>query len=110
MAAPSLSKTPTSPRNGEITSKPYLLGFGLALALTALPFGLVATHALRPTLVFVVIGATAIAQVVVHLRYFLRLDLKPSSQNKLIALCFAAVVLVILVGGALWIMIASMTA
>jgi cytochrome o ubiquinol oxidase operon protein cyoD len=34
----------------------------------------------------------------------LRLDLKPSSQNKLIALCFAAVVLFIMVGGSLWMM------
>ena len=103
-AAPRLSKMPTSPHGEEITIKPYLVGVVLALVLNAIPFGLVAAHALRPMQIFVVVGAAAIAQVVVHLRYFLHLDLKLSSQNKLIALCFAAVVLLILVGGTLWIM------
>jgi cytochrome o ubiquinol oxidase operon protein cyoD len=105
-AAPQLPAVPTSPSGGEVTIKPYLVGAVLALVLTAIPFGLIAAHALRPMEIFIVIGAAAIAQVVVHLRYFLRLDLKPSWQNNLVALCFAAVVLVILLGGALWIMFA----
>ena len=103
-AAPQLPKMPTLPHDGDVTIKPYLVGAVLALVLTAIAFGLVAARALRPIQIFVVIGAAAIAQVIVHLRYFLHLDLKPSSQNKLIALCFAAVVLLILVGGTLWIM------
>jgi cytochrome o ubiquinol oxidase operon protein cyoD len=94
---------PTSPHGWEITIKPYLAGAVLSLVLTAIPFALVAARTLRPIQAFVVIGVAAIAQVVVHLRYFLHLDLKPSSQNELIALCFAAVVLLILYGGALWI-------
>ena len=103
-APPQLSKVPTSPHGGKVTIKAYLVGAVLALVLTAIPFGLVAARTLRPVQIFVVIGLAAIAQVVVHLRYFLRLDLKPSSQNNLIALCFAAVVLLILVGGNLWMM------
>jgi len=103
-AAPQLSKMPTSPHGRDVTIKPYLVGVVLALVMTAIPFGLVAARVLRPIQIFVVVGAAAIAQVVVHLRYFLHLDLKLSSQNKLIALCFAAVVLLILVGGTLWIM------
>jgi cytochrome o ubiquinol oxidase operon protein cyoD len=96
--------SPPSPHGGEVTIKSYLVGVVLTLALTTIPFGLVAARTLRPIQILVVISVAAIAQVVVHLRYFLHLDLKPSSQNKLIALCFAAVVLFILVGGALWIM------
>ena len=103
-APPQLSKMATSPRGGEITIKPCLVGFVLALVLTAIPFGLIAVRTLRPIQIFVLVSAAAITQVVVHLRYFLQLDLKPSSQNKLIALCFAAAVLFILVGGTLWIM------
>ena len=103
-AAPQLSKMPTSPHGRDVTIKPYLVGVVLALVITGIPFGLVAARVLRPIQIFVVVGAAAIAQVVVHLRYFLHLDLKLSSQNKLIALCFAAVVLLILVGGTLWIM------
>jgi cytochrome o ubiquinol oxidase subunit IV len=94
---------PTSLHGGEVSIKSYLIGAVLALVLTAIPFGLVATRALRPIQIFVVIGVAAITQVVVHLRYFLHIDLKPSSQNKLIALCFAALVFLVLVGGTLWI-------
>ena len=72
--------------------------------LTAIPFSLVAARTLRPRQIFIVIGAAAITQSVVHLRYFLHVDLKPSSQNKVIALCFAAVVLLVLISGTLWIM------
>jgi len=94
----------TSPHGGEVTIKRYLVGGVLAFVLTAIPFGLVAARTLRPTPIFVVIGLTAVTQVLVHLRYFLHLDLKPLSQNKLIALCFAAVVLLVLLGGTLWFM------
>jgi cytochrome o ubiquinol oxidase operon protein cyoD len=85
--------------------KSYLVGVVLASMLTAIPFGLVATRTLPPTQTLVVIAIAAVAQVVVHLRYFLHLDLKSSSQDKLIALCFTAIVLFILVGGTLWIML-----
>jgi len=81
-----------------------LVGAVLGFVLTAIPFGLVAARTMRPIQIFVVISAAAITQVVIHLRYFLQLNLKPVSENKLIALCFAAVVLLILVGGSLWIL------
>lgn len=103
-AAPPSSERPTLPDRKDATIKSHLVGFVLALVLTATPFGLVAARALPPIQTFVVIVVTAIAQVVVHLRYFLHVDLKPSSQNKMAALGFAAVVLLILVGGTLWIM------
>lgn len=83
----------------------YLIGVVLASMLTAIPFGFVATRTLPPTQTLVVIAIAAVVQVVVHLRYFLHLDLKSSSQDKLIALCFAAIVLFVLVGGTIWIML-----
>ena len=103
-APPRWCKISTSPPDGEVTIRPYMVGVVLAVMLTAIPFGLVAARTLQPIQIFVAIGAAAITQVFVHLRYFMHLDLKPLSQNKLIALCFAAVVLFILVGGTLWIM------
>jgi cytochrome o ubiquinol oxidase operon protein cyoD len=102
-AAPRSSERSTLPVRKDVTIKSYLIGVVLASALTAFPFGLVAARTLPPIQTFIVIGVAAIAQVV-HLRYFLHVDLKPSSQNKMAALGFAAVVLLILVGGTLWIM------
>jgi cytochrome o ubiquinol oxidase operon protein cyoD len=104
-AAPRSSERPSLPCRKDITIRSYLIGVVLASALTAIPFGLVAARALSPIQTIVVIGVAAITQVIVHLRYFLHVDLKPSSQNKMAALGFAAVVLLVLVGGTLGIML-----
>ena len=53
----------------------------------------------------VVIAILALVQVVVHLRYFLHIDLKSTPRDNLLALAFAAVLICIMVGGTLWIML-----
>lgn len=73
-APPQFSKMPTSPHGGKVTIKHFLIGVVLALVLTAIPFGLVAARTLRPRQIFIVIGAAAITQSVVHLRYFLHIN------------------------------------
>jgi cytochrome o ubiquinol oxidase operon protein cyoD len=95
---------PTTSQRREVTIRPYILGLVLALVLTAIPFGLVAARTLPPAPTFAVIAAAAIAQIFVHLRFFLHLDLKPSSQEKVATLCFAAVLMVIMIGGSIWIL------
>ena len=52
----------------------YLVGFVLAVVLTAIPFYLVATHALPPSRIMYVIAAAAVLQILVHLRFFLHLN------------------------------------
>jgi cytochrome o ubiquinol oxidase subunit IV len=47
----------------------------------------------------VLIAALAIMQVVVQLRYFPHLDLRPSSRPELLVLLFAAILIFIMVGG-----------
>ena len=94
----------TSPHTRAITVKPYLVGIVLALLLTIIPFSLVAVRPLPPIQIFAIIGVAAIAQVIVHLTFFLHLDLKPSSHDKMTSLSFALVLLFIMVGGSLWIM------
>jgi cytochrome o ubiquinol oxidase operon protein cyoD len=89
----------------EPTLRSYLTGFVAALLLTALPFGLVATGILAPTATLVVIGLLAVVQILVHLRYFLHLDLRSSPPENLLAIAFAAVLIFIMIGGSLWIML-----
>ncbi len=84
--------------------KPYAVGIVLALVLTAVPFGLVATRALEPAPTLAVIAVLGIVQIAVHLRYFLHLDLPPSSHPEPLVLAFAAILMVIMIGGSLWIM------
>jgi len=85
--------------------KSYLTGFALALALTAIPFALVATHALPKLTTLVVIAGAAVVQVLVHLHYFLHLDLRSTARANLLAIVFAAILVFIMIGGSLWIML-----
>jgi cytochrome o ubiquinol oxidase operon protein cyoD len=65
----------------------------------------VATGALAPMATLVVIALLAIVQILVHLRYFLHLDLRSSPPENLLAIAFAAILIFIMVGGSLWIML-----
>lgn len=88
----------------ERTAKPYLIGLALALILTAIPFGLVAFGTLPRQTTLIVIAVFAVAQILVHLRFFLHIDLRTTPRENLMALAFAVVLIFIMVGGSLWIM------
>ena len=82
----------------------YLTGFILALVLTLIPFGIVYWRLLGATSALAVIALTAIAQIVVQLRYFLHVDFKTTPRENLIALFFAAFLILVMVGGSLWVL------
>jgi cytochrome o ubiquinol oxidase subunit IV len=88
----------------ERTVRPYLIGIVLAFVLTAIPFGIVATGALPRDSALIAIVVAAVAQILVHLRFFLHIDFESTPRENLIALAFAAVLIFIMVGGSLWIM------
>ncbi len=83
----------------------YIVGYGLALVLTLIAFALTATEALGLAATLTIIAILAIVQVVVHLRYFLHVDLGSSSRENILALAFAALLIFIMAGGTLWIML-----
>jgi cytochrome o ubiquinol oxidase operon protein cyoD len=82
----------------------YLTGFALALVLTAIPFALVAAGTLPRQSTLIVIAIAAVIQILVHLRYFLHLDLIETPRENLLSIGFAAVLVFIMVGGSLWVM------
>lgn len=82
----------------------YLIGFILAVILTAIPFAVVGGGLLTGSQAYIVIASGALLQVLVHLVFFLHLDLKSTPAENLFFLAFAAVLIVIMVGGSLWIM------
>jgi len=83
----------------------YIVGFVLAVILTAIPFALVATHALAPSTTMLVIAVAAVLQILVHLRFFLHLDFISTPSENLLAIAFTAILLFLMVGGSFWIMI-----
>lgn len=84
--------------------KAYTIGFGLAVVLTLIPFGIVAFGLLSAYSALVVIAVLALIQVLVHLFFFLHLNPRTAPRENLLALAFAAVLIFIMIGGSIWIM------
>lgn len=88
----------------------YIAGFIFSLGLTLAAFSLVWRHTqsdrevFSETFLFVWVGALAITQLIVQLVFFLHLGRESKPRWNLIVLSFAALVVVILVFGSLWIM------
>lgn len=87
---------------GQGSRKSYIVGFLLAVALTIVPFGLVMTHA--PLGTPVIIAVFALAQICVHIVYFLHVNRSQEQRWNLMALVFTAIVVCIILGGSIWIM------
>ena len=81
-----------------------LIGFGLAVVLTVIPFAAMISGRLSSQAAYGVIAFCALVQVLVHLRYFFRLDRMAAARESLAVLAFAAVLILIMVSGSLWIM------
>ena len=84
--------------------KSYLTGFVLALILTAIPFALVMSGAFSTAATLAGIFGAAVVQILVHLHYFLHLDTSSAARWNVLALLFTLLILLLFVGGTLWIM------
>lgn len=85
--------------------KGYLVGFGLSVVLTAIPFWLVMNGVLesRQATAFTIMGFAAV-QIVVHMIYFLHMNATSEDGWTLVALVFTVVLVVITLAGSLWVM------
>ena len=86
------------------TLKTYLTGFVLASVLTAIPFALVMSGVWPHATILAGIGLAGLAQVLVHLRYFLHLNASSAMRWNIVALIFTIVIMILFVGGSIWIM------
>jgi cytochrome o ubiquinol oxidase operon protein cyoD len=85
--------------------KSYLIGFVLSVILTAIPFWLVMTGALGSNeATALAIMVLAVAQIVVHMIYFLHMNARSEAGWTMMALIFTIVMVVIALIGSLWVM------
>ena len=84
--------------------KSYAIGFILSIALTAIAFALVMSGTFYRSAVLFGIFSAAIVQILVHLHYFLHLDSSSAMRWNVLALVFALLIMILFVGGTLWIM------
>jgi cytochrome o ubiquinol oxidase operon protein cyoD len=82
----------------------YLIGFTLAIGLTAASFWVVRTDLIYSPAVPVALVARAVAQMGMHIVFFLHITTGPDNTNNVLALAFGVLIVCLLVFGSLWIM------
>jgi cytochrome o ubiquinol oxidase operon protein cyoD len=82
----------------------YLVGLVLAIGLTAASFYFAAGHFLWGPGVPAALVALAVAQMGVHLVFFLHITTGPESTNNVLALAFGVLIIFLLIAGTLFIM------
>ena len=82
----------------------YVVGLGLALLLTGASFFVADTDLVWQPSIPVAIIVLAIAQMGVHLVFFLHITTGPDNTNNVLALAFGLLIVFLVVGGSIWIM------
>ena len=82
----------------------YAIGLGLATLLTVVAFLLPTLHLVWAPSVPVALAVLAIAQMGVHLVFFLHLTSGPDNANNVLALAFGLLIVFLVIGGSVWIM------
>jgi cytochrome o ubiquinol oxidase operon protein cyoD len=77
---------------------------GLALLLTATSFFVAGTNLVWQPSIPVAIIVLAIAQMGIHIVFFLHITTGPDNTNNVMALFFGILIVVLVIGGSLWIM------
>jgi cytochrome o ubiquinol oxidase subunit IV len=82
----------------------YLAGLGLAVLLTVISFFVASTNLVWTPSIPVALVVLAIAQMGVHLVFFLHITSGPENTNNVMALFFGVLIVLLVIGGSLWIM------
>ncbi|MEC5406135.1 cytochrome o ubiquinol oxidase subunit IV [Paraburkholderia sp. MPAMCS5] len=82
----------------------YVGGFLLSVILTAAAFGLVMRGALPAQTAIIALSILAFVQIVVHLVFFLHVDMSAGQRWNVMALGYTALAALFLIGGTVWVM------
>jgi len=82
----------------------YLLGLVLALGLTAASFWLPRSGLIWVPSIPIALAVLAVAQMGVHLVFFLHITTGPDNTNNVLALAFGVLIVFLVIAGSIWIM------
>jgi len=82
----------------------YLLGLAFAAGLTAASFWMTGTHLVYGPSLAVALLVLAVAQMGIHLVFFLHMTTDPDNTNNVLALAFGVLIVCLVVFGSLWVM------
>lgn len=100
-----LNVAPGEPHDSMLSETiSYVVGLGLALLLTGISFWVASTSSLWGPGVAVGLVVLAIAQMGVHLVFFLHITSGPDNTNNVLALAFGVLIVFLVMIGTIWIM------
>jgi cytochrome o ubiquinol oxidase operon protein cyoD len=99
-----LHEAPVLAQEGPSSWLVYTTGLVLALILTATSFWVANTSVLWAPGIPLGLAVLAIAQMGVHLVFFLHITTGPDNTNNVLALAFGVLIVFLVVAGSLWIM------
>ena len=99
-------RAPGDQLRGEVSEGPrsYVVGFALASLLTVTSFYVSRTSLVWSPSIPVALSVLAVAQMGIHLVFFLHISSGPDSTNNVMALAFGILIVFLLIAGSLWIM------
>ena len=100
-----LNVAPGQPHDSMLSETiSYVIGLGLALLLTGISFWVASTGVLWGPGVATGLVVLAIAQMGVHLVFFLHITSGPDNTNNVLALAFGVLIVFLVMVGTIWIM------
>jgi len=100
-----LNVAPGAPHDSMVSETvAYIIGLGLALLLTGISFWVASTSSLWGPGVATGLVVLAIAQMGVHLVFFLHITSGPDNANNVLALAFGVLIVFLVMIGTIWIM------
>ncbi|WP_086982334.1 cytochrome o ubiquinol oxidase subunit IV [Vibrio aphrogenes] len=99
-----MSNSSVSKNHDQSGAKGYLIGFVASLILTIIPFYFAYTGIVSRETTIEILIITAVAQLLVHLVYFLHMDSSEKGKFNALSFAFTVVIVFIVVAGSIWIM------
>jgi len=100
-----LNVAPGAPHSNLLSETlAYVIGLGLALLLTGISFWVASTTSLWGPGIATGLVVLAIAQMGVHLVFFLHITSGPDNTNNVLALAFGVLIVFLVMIGTIWIM------
>ncbi len=100
-----LNVAPGAPHDSMLSeTMSYVIGLVLALVLTGISFWVASTSAIWGPGVAVGLIVLAIAQMGIHLVFFLHITTGPDNTNNVLALAFGVLIVFLVMIGTIWIM------
>ena len=100
-----LDVAPGAPHDSIVSeTMAYVIGLVLALVLTGISFWVASTSALWGPGIAVGLVVLAIAQMGIHLVFFLHITSGPDNTNNVLALAFGVLIVFLVMVGTIWIM------